>query len=195
VKVQVSEKDPTSAGVNSIDDARRGRLEALSRDHRAYLGDLARRLCRSHFDPDDLVQDVMETAIKEIDRLPEDANLRAWLTRVMKNRFIDRTRRRKTAPQTTSIDDVMVAASAPAAADWWETLDAEDIRKRLDALPDELRVTFELFAFERASYEAISAQLGVPKGTIGTRILRARRRLKQLFTGAADQDEAPGRVP
>src|SRR5436190_578118 len=95
VKAQVSEKDPAGLGVDPLDDARRRRrLEALSRDHREYLLDLARRLCRSHFDPDDLVQDVMETAIKEIHHLPEDANVRAWLTRVMKNRFIDRTRRR-----------------------------------------------------------------------------------------------------
>lgn len=151
--------------------------------------DLARRLCRSHFDPDDLVQDVMETTIKEIDRLPEDTNLRAWLTRVMKNRFIDRTRRRKAAPSTSPIEDVMVAAPAAAATEWWETLDAEDIRRRLDELPTELRVVFELFAFERASYQQISERLGVPKGTIGTRILRARRRLKRLFTGIAEGGE------
>jgi RNA polymerase sigma-70 factor (ECF subfamily) len=67
---------------------------------------------------------------------------------------------------------------------WWEDISPEQVREAVTRLPDELRCAFERFAFERKSYKEISAELGVPVATVGTRVLRARRRLRVLLEGA-----------
>lgn len=173
--------------VLEIDGARiRQRFDRAVREHQPVLLDLARKLCRGHVDPDDLVQDVLETTLKHFAELPADTNLIAWMTRVLRNRFIDRCRRLKTRGTQTSIEDTPVASPTAEAEVWWQRLGADDIRARLGELPSEQRAAFELFAFEGASYQQIAERLGIPKATVGTRILRARTRLKQLLTGQVE---------
>lgn len=179
-----------------LDDAARRRLAEVSRDHGRALRDLAGRLCRSQFDPDDLVQDVLVTAALQIGKLPPDTNLGGWLTRVMKNRFIDRCRRKQTAvvsTPSTPIDEERIAAREAGEEEWWERLDADDVRAKLGELPAELREAFELFAFGGLAYQEIAAKLGIPRPTVGTRILRARQRLRKLLT--ADRADAGGENP
>jgi RNA polymerase sigma-70 factor (ECF subfamily) len=168
----------------ALDDLSRQRLARISREHGAYLRDLSQRLCRGQFDADDLVQDVLVSAALQLPKLPADTNLVAWLTRVMKNRFIDRCRRKQSAVvQTPSmpIDEERIAGREREKEEWWEKLDADDIRARLGELPTELGEAFELFAFRGLSYQEIAANLGIPKATVGTRILRARQRLRILL--------------
>lgn len=180
-----SGEDGTAASVSPIEDARRQRqLDDLFREHGEFLRRLAGRLCRRTFDPDDLVQDVLERTVQHFDRLPDGVDHRAWMSRVMRNLFIDQLRRRASSPPATSMDAEPLAPP-PDAAEWWERLDAEAIRAKLAEVPEELRAAFELFALEGCSYQVIAERLGVPKATVGTRILRARRKLKQLFTRAA----------
>ena len=186
-KAQASAAETSEQGI-ALDDLSRRRLAQVSREHGAYLRDLAQRLCRHQFDPDDLVQDVLITAALQLAKLPADTNLIAWLTRVMKNRFIDRCRRKQTgivATPAMPIDEERIAARDSEPEEWWEQLDGDDIRARLGDLPIELREAFELFAFRELSYQQIAAQLGIPKATVGTRILRARQRLRTLLTADA----------
>lgn len=188
---QDSAEEDGGGRVVPIEQARaRQRFDRAVREHRAVLLDLARKLCRTHVDPDDLVQDVFETTFNHIAELPEDTNLVAWMTRVLRNRFVDRCRRLKTRGTQTPIEDVPVASVIAEPEAWWQRLSADDIRARLDALPAEQRAAFELFAFHGASYQEIAEKLGIPKATVGTRILRARTRLKQLFAGLADEGSA-----
>lgn len=180
---RVAEEDRAGAPVFDLDEhRRRRRLDALAREHRDFLRALAAKLCRTQFDPDDLVQDVLERTVQQFDRLPADVNHRAWMARVLHNLFIDRCRRRAARPAAASTDDVTLPAPAPEERAWWEDLDAADIRARLAELPDELRGAFELHTFEGCSYKEIAARLDIPIKTVGTRILRARRRLRDLFT-------------
>lgn len=181
--------------VTSLAEVRdRRRLDELTRAHQATLLAVARKLCRSSFDPDDLVQDVLLKTVAHFDRLPADVNHVAWMTRVMHNLFIDQVRRRSARPDQP-IDEAQVAAPLPEGRAWWEALDADDIRAALPRLPDELRSTFELFAFDGLSYKDIAARLGVPVATVGTRVLRARRRLRVALGGPAREgDEDDDRV-
>ena len=183
-------EDGPPASVLPLDDARRRRqLDQLFRDHGEFLRKLARRLCRSAFDPDDLVQDVVERTVQHFDRLPAGVDHRAWMTRVMRNLFIDRLRRRASAPTALPLD-AEPAAPPPDDRAWWETLDAAAIEAQLERVPEELRVAFALFAIEGCSYQAIADRLGIPKATVGTRILRARRKLKQLFMNPSGQESS-----
>lgn len=184
------QEDPEGPSVRSFDDAsRRQQVDELFRAHGDFLRRLAARLCRSPIDPEDLLQDVFERAVLHVHTLVPEMDHRAWLARVMRNLFIDQLRRRTAAPQHAALDD---EAPAPAvdAREWWERLDADDIRARLAELPGDLRHAFELFAFEGCSYADIATRLGIPKMTVGTRILRARRRLKQLFLAGRGTEAA-----
>ncbi|MBI4509289.1 MAG: RNA polymerase sigma factor [Deltaproteobacteria bacterium] len=75
-----------------------GALDALVRRHHGALLGAAHKLCRSHFDPSDLVQDTFERAIRNYDRLAPGSNERAWLMTILTNLFIDRVRRKKAEP-------------------------------------------------------------------------------------------------
>src|SRR5882762_5276443 len=94
-KPSVVREEASSASVESLGDVRRRqKLAELTRLHRTYLETLARRLCRHHLDPDDLVQDVFEKAFRAAQPIPDGVNERAWLSRVLHNLFIDKLRRR-----------------------------------------------------------------------------------------------------
>jgi len=154
-------------------------LETLTRDHHDFLLALARKLCRDHADPADLVQDVLVRTVAHFDRLPAGVNHRAWMTQVMKNLFFDQLRRDKTRAR---FDPASMPPVADDPAPWWQNLDAGDIRAVLPDLPDELRDTFDRFAFGGESYQQIADALAIPKQTVGTRILRARRRIKEILS-------------
>ena len=172
------------SSVESIDElASRRRLADLTREHHAFLLKLARKLCRSTFDPEDLVQDVLLKTVANFDRLPADVNHAAWMARVMHNLFIDRVRTRASQPLPVDLDDTVLVAPDPDEREWWETITADEIRAALPQLPVELRGAFERFAFERQSYKQIAAALGVPATTVGTRVLRARRHLRAIMGG------------
>lgn len=167
------------ASILSLGDARRRkRIEELTREHGEYLRALARKLCRTQLDPDDLVQDLFERVLRT--DMPDGVNERAWISRVMHNLFIDKLRRKAARPEEPVDADPPAAPHEERA--WWEAVTEADVRAKLAELPEDQRVTFELFAFERRSYDEIAARLKVAKNTVGTRILRARTRLRELFT-------------
>lgn len=181
-------EDGGEVSVRSIDEAlRRRQVDDLFRAHGEFLRRLAVRLCRSAFDPDDLLQDVLERTVLHVHTLLPDHDHRAWMARVMRNLFIDRLRRRAAAPGQSVLEEE-TAAPPPESREWWEGLDADDIRARIAELPGELRGAIELFMFEGCSYAEIADRLRIPKMTVGTRILRARRRLKQLFLATRDTE-------
>ncbi|HEY0255764.1 MAG TPA: RNA polymerase sigma factor [Kofleriaceae bacterium] len=170
---KVLREDPVAASVSSDKEAERQRLV----EHRPYLRELAKRLCRTQLDPDDLLQDLFEKALHMT--IPEGANERAWLARVMQNLFIDKLRRQN-ARRENLTDEVFEAREEHRV--WWETLTEDAVRRQLVNLPADQRETFELFAFRGYSYEEIAAKLGIAKATVGTRILRARKRLRELLS-------------
>ena len=185
-----SREDLPAPAVSSLEDERRKRrFDEFVRTHRGFLLGLATKLCRSQFDPNDLVQDVLERTWKHFDKIPEEANPRAWLARVMQNLFVDWIRKRRSNPPRVSIDDTPVAAPVPEIAEWWTELGAEDVRARVNELGSELRGVFELHAFESCSYEEISRRLSIPKATVGTRLLRARRKLKRLLGAGREAED------
>lgn len=178
----ISREDAVVPSVEAIDAQARRRLDALAREHAPFLRGLAGKLCRGTFDPEDLVQDVLMTAVANLDRLPPDVNHAAWMARVMQNLFIDRLRSRA-SQRPIPIDDVVVAAPPPEEPAWWERLAREDVAAAVAQLPPELGRAFALFACEGRSYKEIAVALDVPIATVGTRVLRARRRLRALLGG------------
>jgi RNA polymerase sigma-70 factor (ECF subfamily) len=182
-KRDVLRKDGATASVTSIEDARRQRqLDELTGAHGAYLRGLAGKLCRAQLDPDDLVQDVLEKTLRH--PIPDGANERRWLAKVMHNLFIDKLRRRQTLREEPL--EAVPAATIMDDRPWWLSISDEDVRAAVARLPEEQRVTFELFAFDKKTYDEIAAQLQIAKATVGTRILRARQKLRDLLAEGRD---------
>ena len=162
---------------SSVSGGKSPAFEDLSRAHGDYLRGLARRLCRTQYDPDDLVQDTFLRTLKS--PIPAGANERAWLSRVMHNLFIDAIRRRG-ARKEDVLDDV-AAPVVDADEAWWHALTAADVRAVMERLPEDQRTAFTMFAFDGKSYTDIAEAQGIAKATVGTRILRARQRIRELL--------------
>jgi RNA polymerase sigma-70 factor, ECF subfamily len=169
---QLEREDPVDSSVT---------LERLARLHHDFLSALARKLCRGHLDPEDLVQEVLLRTLAHIERLPADVNHRAWMTQVMKNVFTDQLRRTRTRQQAHPDDVAPPLPDDLGDAPWWNGLDSEHVRAAVAELPAELRVAFERFAFGGESYIEIATALGIAKATVGTRVFRARKRLRELL--------------
>src|SRR5262249_30074781 len=81
-------------------------------------------------------------------------------------------------------DDLAIAVPAnDEDAPIWSAITTEDVRRAAANLPRELREVYVLFALEGRSYIEVSEQLGIPKATVGTRLSRARARLKEQLIG------------
>ena len=150
---------------------------------RAYEGLLvttARRLCGNEADAHDLVHDTYERALRAWDRYADRGNLKSWLMAIMHNLFIDRCRKGKRGPKTEGIDEHEVAAPEPAAPPAWADVTSAQVARALDELGDEFRAVYDLHVAGR-SYDEIAQTLGIAKATVGTRLLRARKKLKEVL--------------
>ncbi|MFT3710197.1 MAG: RNA polymerase sigma factor [Archangium sp.] len=145
-----------------------------------WLRALALKLTRSPSDAEDLVQDTIERALRNAERFSPDGHLRAWLSSILNNLFIDRCRQKHLQP--TSLEGVDAPApSNDVAEPVWAKLDESHVRAALPSLPEEFRQVFELH-LDGCSYADIATRLGVPRPTVGTRLLRARRLLRDLMS-------------
>lgn len=159
------------------------RFDEIYRAHHPFLRRLAARLCGSTFEPDDLVQDVLERCVVHTGALLSADNHQSWMARVMRNLFVDRLRRRAAAPSPVPLED-QLAMPVYEPPPWWEAIDREELRTQTSRLPQTLRTPFELFAFHGRTYQQIADELGITQLTVGTRLLRARRCLRDLLSEA-----------
>lgn len=149
--------------------------------HLSSLRSRAAQLCRGYGDPDDLVQDALLRAFRARSQTRDLGRLRGWLLTIVTNTFLDSLRRRKARPGEVELE---IDVPAPALEDDdspWSSIELDDIRAAVAELPDDVREAYRLFALEDNDYNAVSKQLGIPKATVGTRILRARKRLRALL--------------
>lgn len=179
---------------DSLAAARQRRhAETLLVAQRDFIRGMALKLCGNHADADDLLQDVTVKILRNHSVLPKPGQERPWLAAVAHNSFIDRVRRAAARKESAreELDTVAGAAAVVAAPSepWWHGLSSDDVRAQVAQLSAELRSAFELFTFEGKSYIEIAAQLQISKATVGTRILRARQRLRELLEARRPLEE------
>jgi RNA polymerase sigma-70 factor (ECF subfamily) len=157
---------------------------------RSVLLALARRMCASESDAADVVHDTLESALMAGDRLQAVDNLQAWLVTILHRRMIDLFRRREREQLGDPPEEPAVTQEAPVAdAPRWATVGVEQLREAVDRLEPEFRQAFILHAFEHRSYKEIAVALGIPLNTVGTRLLRARRKLRALLLGGSEEED------
>ena len=178
------------AGLLTTDDPAWDRGRALTaaerafaravREHEGLLLGLARRLCGNDADAADLVHDTYERALRSWDRYDEQGSLRSWMVAILNNLFIDRCRKHRRTPRTEAIEDHELAAPEPGAQPVWSRVTAQQVDAALATLGPEFRRVYELHVRGR-SYDEIAAELRIAKPTVGTRLIRARKKLKEAL--------------
>ena len=176
--------DASSASVAAeiADERRRAIVEEIPR-----LRGYARALLRDRDAADDLVQDALERALSRMANWTAGDTPRAWLLTIMHNLFIDQLRRAKRHAQavTTISETIDAIATSPQA----DSLVSLDVFSALQQINPERRAALVLVTVEGLSYDEARKVLGIPAGTLTSRIARGREELRSILEGVS----RPGR--
>ena len=158
--------------------------EEVARDHGRFLYSVAYRLSGNDDDAQDLVQEALIRVRRGLERY-EPGSLEGWLARIVTNVFLDEVRRKRRRPTSALPEDPEWVLPPSPAADEVSMGLSDDIQAALAAIPDEFRVPVVLCDVADQSYEQIARSLGIPVGTVRSRIHRGRRMLRSLLTEGA----------
>ena len=142
---------------------------------RAY----ARALVGERSRADDLVQDTLARACDRLALWRRGMDMRAWLFSIMHNLHIDQLRKSRVVTQP--LDDE--AFDAPVRATHTDMLEVADLDAALRELPIEQREVLLLVALEQMTYQQVAETLGIPLGTVMSRLSRGRERLRAMMEG------------
>lgn len=177
-----------------------GRHERLRRDCLEHLDALygaALRMTRNRQDAEDLVQETYLKAVRALDRYREESGCRAWLFTILTNTYIDHYRRRKRRPVKVEFDDEgatgiydRIATRFPGGADalphdatdleeFLSRFVADEVKAAIDELSDAFRELIVLRDIHGFSYRECAEMLGIPIGTVMSRLHRGRRALQE----------------
>ncbi|MGQ0549894.1 MAG: sigma-70 family RNA polymerase sigma factor [Armatimonadota bacterium] len=164
------------------------RYEALVAQYGRHVYAVAYRMAGNEADAKDLAQEAFVRVWRALRRIEPGATLEGWLYRIVSNLYIDLVRRRPKA-RVQSLDEPIATGEGEMARERPDTgVDVERtvveatvdrrIQQALLALPADLRMVVVLADVEGYAYEEIATMLGVPLGTIKSRLHRARRALR-----------------
>lgn len=150
---------------------------------------LCRHLCANPQDADDLYQDTWLKAIKNISRYDRSRDFEPWLTQICVNTYRNTLRRLARSPffdafaDNREKDRVFENARAPGKPEYGALYEA------VDGLPEKYRVAVVLFYFQDMNLERTAGVLGIPVGTVKSRLNKARKLLRKcLDTEQADAE-------
>jgi RNA polymerase sigma-70 factor (ECF subfamily) len=178
-------RDPISA----LQEGESGPFEAFVRSHTRIFFGFFRRQGASPDRSEDLTQDVFLKLYNQVDRYREEERFSAFCFRIARNIWIDDRRRAASrrarlevaGEGPTEVDERM---GPPENASLME--EGERMRQALTQLPETHRAVFEMGVVQELGYAEIGEQLGIPVGTVKSRMYHAIRKLRQL---ACDDSE------
>ena len=156
-------------------DARRLSFEAEALIHVDALFRVALRFVGNAADADDLVQDTLFRAYQAWDQFEPGTNAKGWLITILRNVFINEYRRNARRRQ------ILESESAPpqhATVRFFDDLVDDEVMRAIDALPLPYREVVVLRDIEELHYDEIATMVGVPVGTVKSRLFRAREMLQ-----------------
>ncbi len=180
MRPNVADPDDTSVPMPSFHELLLGALPSLRQQ--------ALALTRHRADAEDLVQSAVTNALAAQHSFEPGTNFRAWMTRILRNRFFSNFRRRR---ETVDLDDAPSSLMGRSGGQE-ESIAFKELRANLARLPADQRLVLMMISVQGLSYEEASEQLGVAVGTLKCRVFRARKQLKAWMLG---DDEAPAASP
>ncbi len=189
--------EPDSAAADSFTSLLESVLESAYRT--AY------HLTRNEADAEDLVQEAALLAYKGFDRFEPGTNFKGWFFTILRNRFISGYRKKQREVKTVELEDApdlymynkslesgLATQTSEPAKYIIERLDVEQVATALSELPMEFREAATLYFTQDMSYQEIADVLGVPVGTVRSRLHRGRKLLqKKLWRLAEDYGLVP----
>ena len=199
---EISTPDSSSAGelvrVDREKESAAERKKRFERDALQYMNQLyaaALRYTKNPEDAQDLVQDTYAKAYTSFHQFEPGTNLKAWLYRVLTTTFINTYRKDQRRPQTSEseLEDWQIAEASSHTSDQGkstedvvlENLPDSDIKRALAEIPEEFRMAVYLADVEGFSYKEIAEIVGVPSGTVMSRLHRGRKQLREKLTDYA----------
>jgi RNA polymerase sigma-70 factor (ECF subfamily) len=187
----------------SADDKKRFAEEALPLLDSLYAAAL--RMTRNPADAEDLVQEAMLRAYRSFHQFEPGTNIKAWLFRILTNAYINVYRKRQREPLKIPQEDVQEfdlyqelkdhdpQFSATPETIVLDSLVDSDILEAIDDLPEQFRLAVILSDIEGFSYAEMAEIMGVPMGTVMSRLHRGRKALqKRLFDVARERGIVKG---
>ncbi|MEZ6023075.1 MAG: RNA polymerase sigma factor [Hyphomonadaceae bacterium] len=157
---------PTGADIAAL-------LPRLRRFARALTGHTA--------DADDVVQIAVERALMRIDQFQPGTKLEAWLLSIVRNAWIDEARARTRRSKTFVAPEAGENVGSDGEAAMHAKLEANDVWAAMQQLPEEQREAVALVCVEGLAYREAAEALGVPIGTVTSRLARGREALARLL--------------
>ncbi len=165
-------------------------FEAEALPHLDTLYRVALRLTTNPAAAEDLVQDTMLRALRAWNSFRPGSNARAWLVTILRNQFISgwRSARRGAQPvDIEAIPELADTADPDPEGRFFADLVDEEVLAALDRLPEEFREVIVLGDLEGMPYAEVAEALGIPIGTVKSRIFRARRILQGQLRRYAEE--------
>jgi RNA polymerase sigma-70 factor (ECF subfamily) len=167
----------------------------------AQLYPAALRMTKNASDAEDLVQETVAKAYTAFHQFQPGTNLRAWLYKILSNTFINSYRKRRREPATTlgadfqedwQVDTDPLARPAPSAeAEALGRLADSDVLSALRELPPEFRIAIYLADIEGYPYREIADMMGIPLGTVMSRLHRGRNKLRGKLARYSPEPSTP----
>ena len=187
------------ASTELVKESEADRNARFERDAMQFADQLyaaALRYTKNPEDAKDLVQDTYLKAFASFHQFEAGTNLKAWLYRVLQTTFINNYRKAQRQPQLTAdaeVEDWQLYKSASHTPDQGksaeisalENLPDSDIKRALNEIPEEFRMAVYLADVEGFSYKEIAEIVGVPAGTVMSRLHRGRKQLREKLTDYA----------
>lgn len=175
------------------------RRKRFERDALQYVDQLysaAMRMARNPSDAEDLVQEAYTKAYSAFHQYKPGTNLKAWLYRILTNTYINLYRKRQREPlrsSTDTVEDWQMAQAAEhtptglrsAEAEALDHLPDSDVKEALQSIPEEFRLAVYFTDVEGYAYKEVAEILGIPIGTVMSRLHRGRKQLRELLADYA----------
>ena len=161
-------------------------IDQYIRQYGKRLYGLCLSLCANSFDADDLYQETWLKAVKNISQYDSSKEFEPWLTKICVNTYRNVLRRLARSPlldfKTNEEKDALLCAIP----DTTENPDYSLLYEAIDRLPEKYRIAVILFYFQDMDIVATAHVMGVPEGTVKSRLSKARKLLKEVLDNEAD---------
>jgi RNA polymerase sigma-70 factor (ECF subfamily) len=182
--------------VSETSEERRLRFERDAMQYVDQLYSAAMRMARNPADAEDLVQEAYTKAFSAFHQYKPGTNLKAWLYRILTNTYINLYRKRQREPlqsNSDTIEDWQLARAESHTSSGLRSAEAEaldhlpdsDVKRALQAIPEEFRLAVYFADVEGFAYKEISDIMNTPIGTVMSRLHRGRKMLRDMLADYA----------